>query len=290
MFRTFIIVWELLWCYCSPVSGSFHTVHGVLKARILKWFAIPFSSEPHFVRTLPMVHLLKTIIFPVVMYGWESWTIKTAEPWRLDAFELWCWRRLLRAPWTARRSNLPISKSVLNIHWKDWCWNWNSNTLATWCEELIHWKRPWCWERLKVGGEGNDSGWDGWMSPPMQWTWVWVGFGSWWWTEKPGMLQSMGLQRVRHDWVTEMNWTELSLWVTHQAGIGFDLVLIVPLPLWYDFFVLGVGYPFLVDFSILLSMFVQQLFVIFVFSQEGMRTRSLVHHLEPETSIASIKW
>ena len=111
MFRTFIIVWELLWCYCSPVSGSFHTVHGVLKARILKWFAIPFSSEPHFVRTLPMVHLLKTIIFPVVMYGWESWTIKTAEPWRLDAFELWCWRRLLRV-WTSRRSNKSILKEI----------------------------------------------------------------------------------------------------------------------------------------------------------------------------------
>ena len=140
------------------------------------------------------------------MYGCESWTIKIAEPRRLDAFELQCWRRLLRVPWTARRSNLSISKSVLNIHWKDWCWSWNSSTLATWCEELTHWKRPWCWERLKVGGEGDDRGWDGWMSSLMQWTWVWVGFGIWWWTGKPGMLQSMELQRVRHDWVTELKW------------------------------------------------------------------------------------
>ena len=96
-------------------------------------------------------------------------------------------------------------KSVQNIHWKDWCWRWNSNTLATWCEELIHWKRPWCWERLKAWGEGDDRGWDGWMASPTQWTWVWASSGSCWWTGKHGMLQFMGSQRVRHDWVTERN-------------------------------------------------------------------------------------
>ena len=100
--------------------------------------------------------------------------------------------------------------SVLNIHWKDWCWSWNFNTLGTWCEELTHWKRPWCWQRLKAGGEGEDRGWDGWMASPTQWTWVWVNSRSWWWTGRPGMLQSMGLQRVRHDWATELNWTELN--------------------------------------------------------------------------------
>ena len=100
-------------------------------------------------------------------------------------------------------------KSVLNIHWKDWCWSWSSNTLATWWEELTHLKRPWCWERLKAGGEGNDRGWDGWMVSPTQWTWVWAGSGSWGWTGSPGLLQSMGLQRVGHDWVTELNWTFL---------------------------------------------------------------------------------
>ena len=102
----------------------------------------------------------------------------------------------------------PISpswrKSVLNIHWKDWYWSWNSNTLASGCEELSHLKRPWCWERLRAGREGDDRGWDGWMASPTQWTWVWVSSGSWWWTGKPGMLQSMGLQRVRHDWVIEL--------------------------------------------------------------------------------------
>ena len=96
--------------------------------------------------TLPTkVHLVKAMVFPVVMYGYESWTIKKAEHRRIDAFELWCWRRLLRVPWTARRSNQSILREThLNIHWKDWCWSWKSNTLATWCEELTHWKRPWC--------------------------------------------------------------------------------------------------------------------------------------------------
>ena len=81
---------------------------------------------------------------------------------------------------------------------------WNSNTLATWCEELTPWKRPWCWERLKVG-EGDNRGWDGWMASPTQWTWVWVDCGSWWWTKRPGVLWSMGSQRVRHDLATELN-------------------------------------------------------------------------------------
>ena len=99
-------------------------------------------------------------------------------------------------------------RSVLGVHWKDWYWSWNSNTLATWWEELIHWKRPWCWERLKAGGKGNDRGWDGWMASPTQWTWVWVNSGSSWRTWKPGMLQSMGSQRVGHGWVIELNWTE----------------------------------------------------------------------------------
>ena len=76
----------------------------------------------------------------------------------------------------------------------------------TWCEELTHWKRPWCWERLKVGGEGDDRGWDSWMASPTRWTWVWASSKSWWWTGKPGMLQSMGSQGVGHDWVTELNW------------------------------------------------------------------------------------
>ena len=159
------------------------------------------------------VCLVKAMFFLVVMYEYVSWGIKKAEHQRIDAFQLWCWRRLLRVPWTARRSNLSIQrKSVLNIHCKDWCWN--SNTLTIWCEELTHWKRSWCWERLKAGGEGDDRGWDGWMASPTQLTWIWASSGSWWWTGKSGMLQSMGSQRVVHDWVTEL--TETSEQHMHQ--------------------------------------------------------------------------
>ena len=94
---------------------------------------------------------------------------------------------------------------------KDLCWSWSSNTLATWCKELTHWKRPWCWERLKAGGEGDNRGWDGWMASPTQWTWVWVNPKSWWWTGRPGVLCFMGSQRVGHDGATELNWTELCM-------------------------------------------------------------------------------
>ena len=148
--------------------------------------------------------------FPVAMFGFESWTIKKAECRDIDAFELWCWRRLLRVLWLqGDQTSQWQSKSVLNIHWKDWCWSWNSNTLAIWCKELTHLKRPWCWARLKAEGEGDDRGWDGWMASPTWWTWVWASSGSWWWAGKPGMLQSMGLQRVGHHWVTELNWVEI---------------------------------------------------------------------------------
>ena len=161
--------------------------------------------------TLPTkVHLVKAMVFPVVTYGCESWTVRKVERWRTDAFELWCWRRLLRVPWTARRSNPSILKEISpGVHWKDWCWGWNSSTLATWCEKLTHWKRPWFWEGLGERGEGDDRGWDGCMATLTRWTWVWVNSGSWWWTGRPGMLWFMGSQRVRHNWMTELNWTEL---------------------------------------------------------------------------------
>ena len=112
--------------------------------------------------TLPTkVRLVKAVVFPVVIYGCESWTVKKAERWRIDAFELWCWRRLLRVPWTARRPNQSILKEISPKH------SLEALTLklkVTWYEELTHLKRPWCWERLKAGGEGNNRGWDGWMA------------------------------------------------------------------------------------------------------------------------------
>ena len=95
---------------------------------------------------------------------------------------------------------------ALGFLWKEWCWSWNSSTLATRWEELTHWIRLWCWERFRAGGEGDDRGWDGWMASPTQWTWVRVDSGRWWWTGTPGVLWSMGLQRVGRGWVTELNW------------------------------------------------------------------------------------
>ena len=109
-------------------------------------------------------------------------------------------------------------RSVLSVLWKDWCWSWNSSTLATSCEELSHWKRLWCWEGLGAGGEGDDRGWDGWMASRTRWTWVWVSSGRWWWTGRPGVLWFMGSQRVGHDRATELNWT---LYSTHASASCF---------------------------------------------------------------------
>ena len=100
-------------------------------------------------------------------------------------------------------------RSVLGVHWKDWCWSWNSSTLATSCEELTHWKRPWYSKGLGAGGEGDDRGWDGWVASLRRWTWVWVNpcwWWNWWWTGRSGVLWFMGQQRVWDDWVTELNW------------------------------------------------------------------------------------
>ena len=140
--------------------------------------------------TLPTkVHLVKAMVFLVVMYGCESCTIKKAEHQRIDAFELWCWRRLLRVPWTARRSNQSILKEInpeyslgglmlkLKLQYFD--------HLMQRADSL---EKTLSWERLKAGGEGDDRGWDGWMASPTQGTWVWVSHGSWWWTGRPGVL------------------------------------------------------------------------------------------------------
>ena len=146
------------------------------------------------------VYLVRGMDFPVVMYGCESWTVKKTEHRRVDAFELWCWRRLLRVPWTARRSNQLILKEINpEYSLEGVTLSGDSSTLGTCCEELTNWKRAWCWERLKAGGEGDDRGWDGWMAAPIQWTWVWAGSGRWWRAEKPGKLQSMGVQKVGYE-------------------------------------------------------------------------------------------
>ena len=134
------------------------------------------------------------LVFPLIQ---QHFVIVTFTCYLLVLlFFIYCWLR----------SNQSILKEISrSIHQKDLCWSWNSNTLATWSEEVTHWKSPWCWERLKAG-EGDDRGWDGLDPSPTQWTWVWASFGSWWWTGKPGVLQSIGLQRVGHHWVIELNW------------------------------------------------------------------------------------
>ena len=158
--------------------------------------------------TLPTkIRLVKALVFPIVKYVYESWTIKKAERRRIDAFELWWWRRLLRVPWTARRSNQWILKEISSE-----C-SLEGLMLKLKLQYFVHLMQradslenssPWAWERLKAGEEGNNRGLDGWMASPTWWTWVWVSSRSWSWTRTPGMLQSMGSQRVGHDWATEL--------------------------------------------------------------------------------------
>ena len=177
------------------------------------------------------------------MYGCE---LDCEESW---ALKNWCFstvmlEKTLESPLDSKEPTSPFQRrSVLGVHWKDWCWCWNSSTLATWCEELTHLKRPCCWERLKMGGEGDHRGWDGWMASPTQWRWVWVNSGSWWWTGRPGVLWFMGSQRVGHDWVTELNWTELN-WCQlrwefyHKWMLNFakSIFTYVEMIIWFLFF------------------------------------------------------
>ena len=149
------------------------------------------------------VCLVKAMVFPVVMHGCESWTIRKAERQRINALELWCWRRLLRVPWTARRSNQSILKEISpESSLEGLILRLKLQSFGHLMQKVTHWRRPWGWLRLKVG-EGDDREWDGWMALLTRWTWVWASSRTWWRTGKPGMLQSMGSQRVEHDWATE---------------------------------------------------------------------------------------
>ena len=161
--------------------------------------------------TLPAnVHLVKAMVLPVVMYGCESWTIKKAECQRIDAFELWCWRRLLRVPWAARRSNQSILKEI-----SPGC-SLEGLMLKLKLQYFGHliWRTDSFEKTLILGNiEGRRKRgrqrmrWLDEMASLTPWTWVRVNSLNWWWTGRPGVLQSMGLQRVKHDWVTELNWT-----------------------------------------------------------------------------------
>ena len=170
--------------------------------------------------TLPTkVCLAKGMVFPVVMYGCESWAVKKAERWRIDAFELWCWRRLLRVPWTARRSYQSILKEIspgISLE------GMKLKLKLQYFGHLM--RRVDSLEKtlMLAGGEGDDRRWDGWMASLTRWTWVWVNSVSWWWTGRPGVLRFMGSQRVGHDLATELNWTE-----SHNAldpvGVGLEI-------------------------------------------------------------------
>ena len=159
--------------------------------------------------TLPTkVRLVKAMIFPVVMYGCRVglWRRLSAKELMLLSCgvgkDSWESLGLLGDPTS------PFWRSALGFLWKEWCYSWNSSTLATSCEELTHWKRLWCWEGLGAGGEGDGRGWDGWMASLTWWTWVSVNSGSWWCTGRPGVLWFMGSQRVGHDWATDLIWSD----------------------------------------------------------------------------------
>ena len=183
-------------------------MENILPRKITKhfWRELKITLKRRDIILPTKVHLVKAMVFPVVMCECESWAIKKAERQRIDAFKLWCWRRLLRVPWTARRSNQSILKEISPEHSLERLMLklklqsfghliWRTNSL----------EKALMLERLKAEGEVADKGWGGWMASLTQWTWVWVSSRRGWKTGKPGMLPSMGSQRVRHGWVTELN-------------------------------------------------------------------------------------
>ena len=176
------------------------------------------------------VHLVKAMVFPVVMYGCESWTIKKSERRKADAFQLWCWRRFFRVPWTARRSNQSILKKISH--------EYSLEGLMLKLQYFGHlmWRtdsfeKTLMLGKIEEGGEADDRGWDGWMSSPTEWTWVWINSGTWWWIGRPGMLQPMGTQKVGQDWATELNWTYTPR-VAGTAGLWSWVLLIRYNVLW----------------------------------------------------------
>ena len=194
--------------HCRQILYHLSHLRRLTSCSWMRFVSVSFchSSNISFKQRLTLV---TAMVFPVLMYGCESWTMKKAERRKVMLLNCGAGEDSWESPGLQGDPTSPSwRRSVLGVHWEDWCWSWNSNTLATSCEELTHWKGPWCWEGLGAGGEGDGRGWDGWLASQSQWTWVWVNSRSWWWTGRPGVLWFMGLQRVGHDWVTELNWTD----------------------------------------------------------------------------------
>ena len=185
--------------HCRWWLQPWHTRHLLLGSKVMTNQRSIMKSRDI---TLPTkVRLVKAVVFPVVMYGCESWTVKKAEHRRIDAFELWCWRRLLRVPWTARRSNQFILKEISpGIFLEGMMLKLKLQNFGHSCEELTHWKRLWWWEGLGAG-VGDDRGWDGWMASLTRWMWVWMNSRSWWWTGRPGVIHGVAKSRTQlKDW------------------------------------------------------------------------------------------
>ena len=155
------------------------------------------------------------MVFPVVMYGCESWAVKKAECQRIYVFEQWCWRRLLKVPWTARKFNKSILKEISpGCSLEGLMLKLKLQYFGPLMRRVDSLEKTLMLGGIGREGEREDRGWDGWMASPTRWTWLWVNSGSWWWTGRPDMLRFMGLQRVGHNWVTELNWTEHSQTLT----------------------------------------------------------------------------
>ena len=183
------------------------------KCLLISWLQSPFAvileTNLDSIKDITLttkVHLVKAMVFPVVMLWMWELNYEASRVPKNWSFELWCWRRLIRVSRTAKRSNQSIWKEINpECSLEGLMLKLKLQYLAT-CEELTHLKRPWCWGRLKLGGQRVHTGWDGWMVSVTRWTWVWVISGSLWWTGRPGVLQSMRSRRVWHDWATELNW------------------------------------------------------------------------------------
>ena len=169
------------------------------------------------------VHLVKAMLFPVVMYGCESWTVKKAECRRIDAFQLWCWRWLLRVPWTSRRSNQSILKISPGCSLEGLRLKLKLQYFGHLMQRVDSLEKTLMLGGIGGGEEGDDRGWDGWMASLTRWTCVWVNSGCWWWIERPDVLRFMGSQRVGHHSATELNWRTIHIledWYRNASGVG----------------------------------------------------------------------